>query len=73
MIPLAIMLTGCSSKSVTTPTLIPTYITVEKPVKIKISRPNRPVLNPSQPLPIYLNEVLVYTSTLEKIIDNTGR
>lgn len=63
-----ILLLGCSTKQ---PDVIYStkYQEVKVPVVYNLQRPNRPVYQTTDAVPVYLLKILEYTSALEVIID----
>ncbi len=65
-------LAGCAVKPCE-PIIRTEYVEVKIPVAYTLKRPSRPLYVDDMPIPVYLNEVLVYTRKLEGIIDATNR
>ena len=72
---LAVLLfTGCAKvPQPCEPVIITEYIEVKVPVVYKLSRPARPTIVNTQPIPLYLKELTIYVEQLESIIDNTKK
>lgn len=70
-----LLFSGCGNKQVhiCEPIIKTEIVEVLKPVVYTLNRPNRPVYDPSKPLPIYQEEMNAYTTELEGIIDGTKR
>ena len=70
---LAVLLfTGCAKvPQPCEPVVITEYIEVKVPVVYKLSRPARPMIANTQPIPLYLKELTINVEQLEGIIDGT--
>ena len=68
------LFSGCAKQYTPCEPLVTTEVVeVKVPVMYSLTRPKRPEFTENTIIPIYLEELIAYTSQLESIIDGTKR